>query len=101
MSDPASRGLSWSKQWLCMGDDQAMEKVEAVRVALAELGAASDEAVSAFVQDRHGVVVNPKFVPVLRAMLKEREMMAAFRQKQAAERSSAAAVAAHPPQPPA
>jgi hypothetical protein len=78
-----------------------MEKVEAVRLALTELGAASDEAVSAFVRDRHGVVVNPKFVPVLRAMLKEREMMAEFRRKQAAERSSAAAVAAHASQPPA
>jgi len=76
-----------------------MEKIEAVRLALADLGAASDEVVTAFVRDRHGVVVNPKFVPVLRAMLKEREMMAAFRQKQAAERSSAAAVAAHAPQP--
>jgi len=70
-----------------------MEKVEAVRLALAELGEASDEAVSAFVRDRHGVAVVPRFVPVLRAMLKEREMMAAFRQKQAAERNDSAAAA--------
>jgi len=70
-----------------------MEKVEAVRLALAELGEASDAAVSAFVRDRHGVVVAPKFVPVLRAMLKEREMVAEFRRKQATERNGAAAVA--------
>jgi len=68
-----------------------MEKLEAVRLALAELGVTSDEAVAAFVREQHGIVVNPKFVPVLRAMLKEREMMAEFRRKQAAERSSSAA----------
>jgi hypothetical protein len=70
-----------------------MEKVEAVRLALAELGEASDEVVAGFVKDRHGVVINPKFVPVLRAMLKEKEMMAAFRQKQAAKRNSGAPAA--------
>ena len=59
-----------------------MEKVEAVRLALAELGDVSGEQVAAFVQERHGLKVAPGIVSVIKAMFREKELLASFRRGQ-------------------
>jgi hypothetical protein len=49
-----------------------MGQVEAVRLALLELGDAPAPAVSAFVAERFGLKVDRKFVPVLKATVTRR-----------------------------
>jgi hypothetical protein len=56
-----------------------MNKIEAVRLALKELGEVTDENLVAFVQNRYGVKLDVKMVPVIRATLRGMEMMAATR----------------------
>lgn len=62
-----------------------MDNVEAIRLAILELGATSNEELAAFAQERHGITIEPKYVPIARAMLKQRQLQAQFREKQAAE----------------
>ena len=62
-----------------------MDKVEIVRVALAELGDLSSAEIVAFAQERFGVQLEAKFVPILRATLCDRERMAAAREVRAAQ----------------
>jgi hypothetical protein len=57
-----------------------MDKMEAVRLALAENGSMSAAELSAFVLARFGVTVEPKLVPVIKATLRDKEMLAASRQ---------------------
>jgi hypothetical protein len=56
-----------------------MNKIEAVRLALKELGEVTDANLVAFVQNRYGVKLELKMVPVIRATLRGMEMMAAAR----------------------
>ena len=60
-----------------------MDKVEAVRLALADLGAASDEQLAAFARDRHSVLIEPRFMPIVRATLRQRQLKAQLRERQA------------------
>jgi hypothetical protein len=53
--------------------------LEAVRLALAELGDAPNEEVAAFVGRRYGVRIAPPFVPVARASLLGLEQLDAAR----------------------
>ncbi len=53
-----------------------MSPVEAVEQALAQVGAAPAEDLAAFIQQRYGVVVQPRFVPIIREMLKDKERRA-------------------------
>jgi hypothetical protein len=61
-------------------EETEMDKVEAVRRALAELGDVSAEELAAFARERCGVWVDAKFIPVFKAVLKERQLRAAFLQ---------------------
>jgi hypothetical protein len=56
-----------------------MDKVEAVRLALAERGDLSAQELAAFVRARYGVDVDPRFVPVIKAMLRDKELLALAR----------------------
>jgi hypothetical protein len=56
-----------------------MNKIEAVRLALKELGEVTNENLVVFVQSRFGVKVDPKMVPVIRATLRGMVMMAVAR----------------------
>ncbi len=58
-----------------------MDKVEAVRLALAERGDLPAEELATFVKARFGVVVGPRLVPVVRAVLRDGEMLAAARER--------------------
>ena len=55
-----------------------MERLEVVRVALAELGEATSEEVAAFVLARFGVKVDARIVPVIRETIRQEERRAAF-----------------------
>src|SRR5438270_5604349 len=54
-------------------------RIEAVRVALHELADPSAEMVSAFVAKRFGLDIPPQLVPVIRAIIADRERLSARR----------------------
>jgi hypothetical protein len=58
-----------------------MNQAEALRRAMMELGDASAEELAAFMQRTYGVTVRPQFVPVLKATLKDQEILAEWRRK--------------------
>jgi hypothetical protein len=66
-----------------------MEKVEAVRLALAELGDVSVAELLWHIRERHGIAVDPKFVPVFRAMFRDKEQRAASLRGQAISTAAA------------
>jgi hypothetical protein len=75
-----------------------MDQAEARWRALAELGDLSAEELPAFMQKTYGVMVRPQFVPILKATLKDKEMLAEWRRRsqkvaQADGATSASAVA--------
>jgi hypothetical protein len=83
---------------------EGMSKVEAVRLAVAEIGEASPQDIAAFVEQRFALKVQPRFVPVLLASLRGQEHLQRTRQsakralRQArAEQASAAPVNAKKP----
>jgi hypothetical protein len=58
-----------------------MNQAEALRLAMMEIGDASAEELAAFVQKNYGVAVRPQFAPVLKATLKDKEILAEWRRK--------------------
>jgi hypothetical protein len=54
----------------------SMSPVEAVEQAIALMGTATAEDLTDFMRERFGVRVQPRFVPILREMLKDRERRA-------------------------
>ncbi len=73
-----------------------MTKVEMAREAVRELGEAPAEALAAFIDARYGVKIDPRFIPVLRASVRERELLEDLRRR----RSPTAGDAAAGPTPP-
>lgn len=57
-----------------------MGKVEMMRVALQELGEATAEELSAFLEKSYGLKVDPKFISILKASVREKEILAESRQ---------------------
>lgn len=57
-----------------------MDKVELVRLALQELGDASAQELSAFIENNHGVTIEPRFIPIFRATIREKERYEIARQ---------------------
>ena len=58
-----------------------MKQAEALRRAMEELGDVSAEDLAAFMHKTYGVTVRPQFVPVLKAMLRDQEILAEWRRK--------------------
>jgi hypothetical protein len=58
-----------------------MTKVDMMRKAMKELGDAPAEALAGYIENKNGVKIDPKFVPILKASVRERELLEAFRQK--------------------
>ena len=67
-----------------------MDKLQAVRLALAELGDAPAGELAAFVRSRYGVEVRSSLIPVIKATLRDKELLERVR----AVRAEAAAAAA-------
>lgn len=58
-----------------------MSQAEALRRALAELGEVPAEELAAHMAAAYGVRVRPQFVPVLKATLRDKEILARWRRK--------------------
>jgi hypothetical protein len=58
-----------------------MEKLEAYRQAVAELGNVSAEELSKYIEEKHGVQIAPNFMPLYRASLQEWEKVNRQRQE--------------------
>jgi hypothetical protein len=61
-----------------------MNQAESLQRAMKELGDAPAEELAAFMQKNYGVSVQPQFVPILKAMLRDKENLAEWRRKSAA-----------------
>ena len=48
-----------------------MDKPEMVQIALQELGDVSAQELSAFMEKKHGVKIEPNFIPVLKASIRD------------------------------
>jgi len=68
-----------------------MEKLELVRLALQELGDVPAQELSAFIARRHGVTIEPKYLPIFKASIRDKIRLEAARQeaRAAAERALA------------
>ena len=62
-----------------------MDRMEAVRLALAEIGDVTAAELVMFVKDRYGVNVEPRIIPVIKATLRDKERMDAARRKRSSE----------------
>jgi hypothetical protein len=50
-------------------------KEEAVRLALAELGDAPAANLAAFIEQRYGVRIDPRLIPIFRAAVRDKDRM--------------------------
>jgi hypothetical protein len=58
-----------------------MNQIEAVRLAMLEVGNVSSEELVEYIAKRFGVTVKPQYVPILKATLKDKENLAEWRRK--------------------
>lgn len=70
---------------------KSLDKLELVQIALRELGDVSAQELSAFIEKKHGVKIEPKFIPLYKASLRDKIRLEAARQaaKVAAEHAKA------------
>ncbi len=57
----------------------AMTKLEMVRQSIEQLGEVSAEDLASFIEIKHGVCIEPRFIPVVRASLRELDLLAKLR----------------------
>ena len=57
-----------------------MDKLELVRIALLELGDAPAQELSAFIEKKHGVRIEPRFIPQFTASIRDKLRLEAARQ---------------------
>lgn len=57
-----------------------MDKVELVEMALRELGEVSSQELSAFIEQRHGVTIEPRFIPIFKASIRAKDRLEVARQ---------------------
>jgi hypothetical protein len=68
-----------------------VEKLELVQIALREIGDVSAQELSAFIEQKHGVKIAPKFIPLYKASIRDKSRLEAARE---AARVSLASIAA-------
>lgn len=71
-----------------------MDKLQIVQLALREVGDVSLEELSTFILTRHGLKIEPRFLPLFKASLWDRNRLEAARQT---ARVAAQQAAAEPP----
>jgi hypothetical protein len=71
-----------------------MDKLDMVQATLRELGDVSAQALSLFIEQRHGVKIEPKFIPLFKASIRDKERLEAERR---AARAAAEQAAMKPP----
>jgi hypothetical protein len=57
-----------------------MNKEELVRLALRELGDVPAKDLSVFIEQRHGVLIEPKFIPIFKASIRAQSQLEEARQ---------------------
>jgi hypothetical protein len=57
-----------------------MDKLEMVQVALRELGDVSAQELSAFIEEKHGARIDPKFIPIFKASIRDKLRLEVARQ---------------------
>jgi hypothetical protein len=68
-----------------------MKPIDLFRRAVAEIGDASASELSAYLEKQHGMKIEPAFIPVFKATLRDLERMARLRQEAKAEQPAQAA----------
>jgi hypothetical protein len=58
-----------------------MDKLEIVQLALGEVGDMPAQELSAFIEKTHGVKIEPKFIPLYKASLRDKLRLEAARQQ--------------------
>jgi hypothetical protein len=73
------------------GGHVGVDKLELVQIALRELGDVSAEELSSFIKKKHGVKIEPKFIPLYKASLRDKLRLETARQaaRVAVERAKA------------
>jgi hypothetical protein len=61
-------------------EPMGLSKVEMVRQALMELGEASSQELATFIEQRHGVRIEVRFLPLLRASVRGQKVLERARQ---------------------
>ena len=69
-----------------------MDRMEIVRQALVELGDAPSQDLSSFIEQKYGVRIEPKFVPLFKATIRDMEKLTCLRQAAKSEQTSATAL---------
>jgi hypothetical protein len=90
LDDQPDKGTGWRavERGPVAGEANSMDRLEIVRAALAEVGDVSPVELAAFAEQRFGVALDPKIVPLLKATLRDRERIAAERQARAIQASA-------------
>lgn len=57
-----------------------MDKLELVQFALGQIGDVSSRELSEFIEKQHGVKIEPKFIPLYKASLRDKLRLEAARQ---------------------
>jgi hypothetical protein len=60
---------------------EAITKEEAVRLALAEIGEAPSADLAAFIEQRYGVRIDPNFIPIYKASVRDKKELEQARAK--------------------
>jgi hypothetical protein len=71
-------------------DSMEANKVEMVRQAMLELGEASSHELAAFIEQRHGVRIETRIMPILKASVRGQEVLERARQAARAATQTAA-----------
>jgi hypothetical protein len=58
-----------------------MTKLEMMRQAVKELGEATAADLAVFIEQKYGVKIDPKVIPILRASVRDKEMLESFHEK--------------------
>jgi hypothetical protein len=66
-----------------------MNRMEIFRQAFSELGDAPSQDLSSFIEQKYGVKIEPKFVPLFKATIRDMEKMTRQRQAVKKEQTSA------------
>jgi hypothetical protein len=72
-----------------------MDRMTMVRDALEEFGEPSGHDLSAFIEKKHGVKIEPKYIPIYKASIRDKQLLDTLRQER---RATAVADATTPPQ---
>ncbi len=62
-------------------EEKIVTMVEAVRRALVAIGEVSNDELAAYVKNEFGITIRPNFMPVIRAAVKDKENLEAWRRR--------------------